>query len=54
MRLQIICASREELLDAVAHPEKHENLVVIIGGFTEYFNRLSPVLKQTVIDRVEY
>ena len=54
MQLQITCASREELLDAVAHPENHENLVVRIGGFTEYFNRLSPVLKQTVIDRVEY
>ena len=46
--------SREELLDAVAHPEKHENLVVRIGGYAEYFNRLSPVLKQTVIDRTEY
>jgi formate C-acetyltransferase len=54
MQLQVTCASREELLDALAHPEKHENLVVRIGGFSEYFNRLSPVLKQTVIDRTEY
>ena len=54
VQLQITCASREELLDAVAHPEKHENLVVRIGGYAEYFNRLSPVLKQTVIDRTEY
>ena len=54
MQLQITCASREELLDALEHPEKHENLVVRIGGFSEYFNRLTPVLKQTVIDRTEY
>ncbi len=54
VQLQITCASREELLDALAHPEKHENLVVRIGGYSEYFNRLSPVLKQTVIDRTEY
>ncbi|MBR5871492.1 MAG: hypothetical protein IKZ09_10710 [Clostridia bacterium] len=54
MQLQVTCASREELLDAVAHPEKHENLVVRIGGFSEYFNRLSPTLKQSVIDRTEY
>ena len=54
MQLQVTCASREELVDALAHPEKHENLVVRIGGFSEYFNRLSPTLKQTVIDRTEY
>jgi len=54
MQLQVTCASREELLDAVEHPEKHTDLVVRIGGFSEYFNNLSPVLKQTVIDRTEY
>ena len=54
MQLQVTCASREELLDALEHPEQHENLVVRIGGFSEYFNRLSPTLKQSVIDRTEY
>ncbi|MBQ1224274.1 MAG: hypothetical protein IIX84_08345 [Oscillospiraceae bacterium] len=54
MQLQITCASKEELLDAVAHPEKYESLVVRIGGFSEYFNVLSPTLKQSVIDRTEY
>jgi len=54
MQLQVTCASREELLDALEHPEKHESLIVRMGGFAEYFNRLTPVLKQTVIDRTEY
>ena len=54
MQLQVTCASREELLDALEHPDKHENLVVRIGGFSEYFNRLSPTLKQSVIERAEY
>ena len=54
MQLQVTCASKEELLDAVAHPEKYESLVVRIGGFSEYFNALSPTLKQSVIDRTEY
>ena len=44
----------KEILDAIAHPEKHENLVVRIGGYSEYFNRLSPELKQTVLERTEY
>ena len=46
--------TKEELLDALEHPEQHESLVVRIGGFSEYFNRLSPTLKQSVIDRAEY
>jgi len=54
MQLQVTCASREELEDALVHPEKHENLVVRIGGYSEYFNRLSNVLKQSVIARAEY
>ena len=54
MQLQITCASREEMLDALEHPEKHENLIVRIGGYSEYFNRLTPTLKQTVLARTEY
>ena len=54
MQLQISSLSREEMLDAIEHPEKHTSLVVRVGGFSEYFNRLSPELKQTVIDRTEH
>lgn len=54
MQLQVSCLSREEMLDALEHPEKHENLIVRVGGFSEYFNRLTPVLKQTVLARTEY
>ena len=54
MQLQVSCLSREEMLDAMEHPEKHENLVVRIGGFSEYFNRLSPALKKSVLERTEY
>ena len=54
MQLQVSSLSREEMLDAIEHPEKHENLVVRIGGFSEYFNRLTPGLKQTVLERTEY
>ena len=54
MQLQVSCLSREEMLDAIAHPEKHENLIVRVGGYSEYFNRLTPVLQQTVLARTEY
>ena len=54
MQLQVSSLSREEMLDAIEHPERHENLVVRIGGYSEYFNRLSPTLQQTVLERTEY
>jgi formate C-acetyltransferase len=45
MQLQISSISREEMLDAIEHPENHKSLVVRVGGFSEYFNNLSPELK---------
>ena len=51
MQLQITCVSREELLDAEQHPEKYPNLVVRIGGYSEYFSRLSPAHRRSVIER---
>ena len=50
-QLQITCASKEELLDAVTHPENHGNLVVRVGGYSEYFTRLSGELQKMIINR---
>lgn len=54
MQLQVSCLSREEMLDAIAHPEDHRSLVVRVGGYSEYFIRLSPQLQQTVLARTEH
>lgn len=54
MQVQISCLSREDILDAMEHPEKHENLIVRVGGYSEYFNALSHELKQTILQRTEY
>ena len=51
MQLQITYASREELLDAYEHPERHGNLIVRVGGYSDYFNRLTDELKLMVINR---
>ena len=51
MQLQVTCVSREELLDAEQHPEKYPGLVVRIGGYSEYFSRLSPAHRRSVIER---
>lgn len=54
MQMQITCVNKDELLDAQKHPEKYPNLIVRIGGYSEYFARLSPQLQQTVINRTMY
>jgi formate C-acetyltransferase len=53
MQVQISCLSREDMLDAREHPEAHRNLIVRIGGYSEYFNDLSRELQDTVIARTE-
>lgn len=54
MQLQINVIDQEVLRDAIAHPEQYEDLIIRIGGYSEYFNRLSPALKQTVLERTEH
>ena len=54
MQMQVTCVSREEMENALVHPEKHENLIVRIGGYSEYFNRLTDIQKRTVIERTEH
>jgi pyruvate-formate lyase len=54
MQLQVTVVDQEVLRDAMAHPERHGDLVVRIGGYSEYFNRLGPDLQATVLQRVEH
>lgn len=54
MQVQISCISSDEIRAAMARPEEHQNLIVRIGGYSEYFTRLSPELQQTVLERTEF
>ena len=54
MQLQINVIDQSVLRDAIAHPEQYEDLIIRVGGYSEYFNRLSPALKQTVLERIEH
>jgi len=54
MQLQVTCVDREVLRDAMEHPERHAGLIVRIGGYSEYWSRLSPELRRTVLERTEH
>jgi pyruvate-formate lyase len=54
MQIQINVVDQEVLRDAMEHPERHQDLIVRVGGYSEYFNRLSPALKETILERTEH
>lgn len=51
--LQINVVSREDLINAKKCPEEYKNLIVRVGGFSEYFTRLSEPLQDNIIKRTE-
>lgn len=51
IQLQISCVSEKTLKAAYKDPDSYRNLVVRVGGYSEYFYRLSDELKKMIIDR---
>ena len=51
LQIQTTVADQEALNQALAEPDKYPNLMIRIGGYSEYFNRLSDELKKEVIKR---
>ena len=51
---QINVIDHEVLKDARLHPENYRDLVVRIGGYTDYFTRLTPQMQAEVILRTEF
>ena len=51
---QINVVDNSTLKNALQHPEQHNDLVVRIGGYTDYFTRLSPEMQEEILQRMEY
>jgi pyruvate-formate lyase len=54
MQLQVNVVDQAVLRDAIEHPERHGDLIVRIGGYSEYFNRLGKDLQLTILERTEH
>ena len=52
--LQINTVDRDTLLLARQHPEPYRDLVVRVGGYSDYFVRLTPAMQDEVILRSEH
>jgi formate C-acetyltransferase len=52
--MQINVTDRATLERARENPEQYRDLVVRIGGYSDYFTRLSPEMQQEIILRTEH
>lgn len=50
----ITVIGKEDLENALKEPEKYQNLIVRIGGFSARFVALSPVIQREIIERTTY
>ena len=53
LQFQVNAVSSETLRDAVANPDMYKDLIVRIGGYSNYFNRFSMQTKLEFIERFE-
>ena len=51
MQLQINYLSQQELIEAQKNPEKYQNLVVRVTGYSGYFTRFDTDLQNDIIRR---
>jgi formate C-acetyltransferase len=54
MQMQINVVDQETLRCACEKPEDYPDLIVRLGGYSEYFVRLSPELRRSVLERTEH
>jgi len=52
--VQINVVDQEKLKAAQAHPQEYQDLVVRIGGYSDYFVRLSPEMQSEVLLRTAH
>lgn len=54
LQLQINVVDQALLRDACVHPERYGDLIVRMGGYSEYWSRLDDELRRTLLQRTEH
>jgi formate C-acetyltransferase len=52
--IQFNVVSADTLREAQKHPEKYQDLIVRVAGYSDYFNDLGPELQEEIIRRTEH
>jgi len=53
-QLSVTVLNREDLLDAMENPDAHRNLIVRVGGYSDYFVNLGRDLQENIVARTDY
>lgn len=54
MQIQCNIVSKTTLLDAQKNPERHQDLIIRVSGYSAFFNELSREVQDTIIARTEH
>jgi len=54
MQLQLNVVDQAVLKDAMEHPEQHGDLIIRVGGYSEFWTRLDDDLRRSILERVEH
>lgn len=54
LQLQVNVIDRKTLLEAIENPEKYGDLIVRVGGYSEYWSNLEPALRESILLRTEH
>ncbi|MBP2664450.1 MAG: cutC 6, partial [Firmicutes bacterium] len=52
--IQFNIVDARTLKDAQKNPEKYNNLIVRVAGYSDYFNNLTKALQDEIIERTEH
>jgi len=53
-QLNLMVIGRDDLINAKAHPEQYQNLIIRIGGFSARFVELDPIVQNEIIQRTTF
>ena len=53
-QVQVSVLDEKTLQDALEHPEEHRDLIVRVGGFTDYFYRQTREIQRSIVERVAH
>ena len=54
IEIQVNCVNRKTLEDARINPKDHKDLMVRIGGYSDYFVNQNETMMQEIIDTTQY
>ena len=54
VQTNIGAVGKEDLQNAMIHPENYQNLIVRIGGFSARFVELNPIVQNEILLRTTY